>query len=73
MAAKFRFQNLGRKRQLVSIGTHDLDTIEGPFLYDARPPKDIKFKALNEKEEYNAEQLMTKYSVRRALILNAGF
>lgn len=26
-------QNLARQRTLVSIGTHDLDTIEGPFSY----------------------------------------
>ena len=29
-------QNIGRRHSLVSIGTHDLDTIKGPFLYDAR-------------------------------------
>lgn len=30
-------QNIGRKRTLVAIGTHDLDTIQGPFTYEARP------------------------------------
>lgn len=38
--------NLGRKRSLVSIGTHDLDTVQGPFTYSALAPKDIKFIAL---------------------------
>ena len=30
------------------MGTHDLDTIEGPFSYEALPPDQIKFKPLNE-------------------------
>jgi phenylalanyl-tRNA synthetase beta chain len=34
------------KRTLVAIGTHDLDTIKGPFVYDAKAPADIKFKPL---------------------------
>lgn len=45
-------------------GTHDLDTIQGPFTYDARPPKDIKFIPLNQTKEMNAEELMEFYSVR---------
>lgn len=39
-------QNICRKRTLVAIGTHDLDTIQGPFIYDARTPSDIVFKPL---------------------------
>ena len=27
-------QNICRRRTLVAIGTHDLDTIEGPFTYE---------------------------------------
>lgn len=30
-------QNICRKRTLVAIGTHDLDTIKGPFTYEALP------------------------------------
>lgn len=52
-----------RRRTLVAIGTHDLDTIKGPFYYDARPPSAIKFKALNQTEEMTATQLMELYSV----------
>nr|XP_022336972.1 phenylalanine--tRNA ligase beta subunit-like [Crassostrea virginica] len=55
-------QNLCRRRTLVAIGTHDLDTIKGPFYYDARPPSAIKFKALNQTEEMTATQLMELYS-----------
>ena len=37
-----------RKRSLVAIGTHDLDTVEGPFTYEALPPEQIKFRPLNQ-------------------------
>lgn len=56
-------QNIGRKRSLVSIGTHDLDTIQGPFTYDAKPPKDIRFKPLNQDKEYTGEEIMDLYAV----------
>ncbi|CAI5443248.1 unnamed protein product [Caenorhabditis angaria] len=55
-------QNICRKRTLVAIGTHDLDTIQGPFEYRAEAPKDIKFRPLNQTKEYTAEELMTLYS-----------
>ncbi|CAI8007642.1 Phenylalanine--tRNA ligase beta subunit, partial [Geodia barretti] len=41
-------QNIGRKRSLVAIGTHDLDTLKGPFTYEALPPEQIKFVPLNQ-------------------------
>ncbi len=53
-----------RKRSLVAIGTHDLDTIQGPFIYNAKPPSEIKFKALNQTKEYTAVELMELYTVR---------
>ena len=52
-----------RRRSLVAIGTHDLDTIQGPFTYDAKPPAEICFQALNQKETLNAVQLFELYSV----------
>ncbi|KAJ5599848.1 Phenylalanine--tRNA ligase beta subunit [Penicillium hetheringtonii] len=54
-------QNLARQRSLVAIGTHDLDTIKGPFTYEALPPKDIKFTPLNQTQEMDGEELMTFY------------
>lgn len=56
-------QNLCRRRQLVAIGTHDLDTLEPPFRYEARRPHDIKFAPLNKSQKYTAEELMTLYEV----------
>lgn len=54
-------QNVCRKRTLVAIGTHDLDTISGPFTYTAKPPGDIRFKPLNQTKEYTAPELMAHY------------
>ena len=54
-------QNLARQRTLVAIGTHDLDTIKGPFTYEALPPKNIKFKPLNQTKEMTGEEQMTFY------------
>ena len=54
-------QNLARQRTLVSIGTHDLDTIKGPFTYEALPPKDINFVPLNQTKEMNGAELMQFY------------
>uniref|UniRef100_A0A671MAQ7 Phenylalanine--tRNA ligase beta subunit n=1 Tax=Sinocyclocheilus anshuiensis TaxID=1608454 RepID=A0A671MAQ7_9TELE len=54
-------QNICRKRTLVAIGTHDLDTISGPFTYTAKPPGDIRFKPLNQSKEYTAAELISHY------------
>ncbi|XP_067102292.1 phenylalanine--tRNA ligase beta subunit [Osmerus mordax] len=54
-------QNVCRKRTLVAIGTHDLDTLSGPFTYTAKPPGHIRFKPLNQTKEYTATQLMSLY------------
>uniref|UniRef100_G1KDC4 Phenylalanine--tRNA ligase beta subunit n=1 Tax=Anolis carolinensis TaxID=28377 RepID=G1KDC4_ANOCA len=54
-------QNICRKRSLVAIGTHDLDTVCGPFTYTAKPPSEIKFKPLNQDKEYTAAELMDLY------------
>ncbi|CAD7083828.1 unnamed protein product [Hermetia illucens] len=60
-------QNICRKRTLVAIGTHDLDTLKGPFIYDARKPEDIRFKPLNQTKEMNAVELMEFYSTHAQL------
>lgn len=55
--------NLCRQRTLVAIGTHDLDTVRGPFTYEALPPKDIVFVPLNQTQSFNGEELMKFYEV----------
>lgn len=56
-------QNICRKRAIVAIGTHDLDTLRGPFRYQALPPQDINFVPLTEEEgkSYNGKELLDFY------------
>lgn len=56
-------QNLARQRTLVAIGTHDLDTLQGPFTYEALPPEEINFVPLNQNKSMNATELMKFYEV----------
>ncbi|KAH3909399.1 phenylalanine--tRNA (Phe) ligase beta subunit [Parastagonospora nodorum] len=53
--------NLARNRTLVSIGTHDLDTIKGPFSYEALAPEQIEFIPLNQTKKMNGKELMEFY------------
>ena len=55
-------QNLCRKRSLVAIGTHDLDTLQPPFLFTCDAPEQIAFQALNETASASAAALMDQYS-----------
>lgn len=54
-------QNIGRRRTLVAIGTHDLSTLTGPFVYDALPQSDISFKPLNEQQSFKVNDLFDYY------------
>lgn len=54
-------QNLARRRTLVSMGTHDLDTIEAPFTYEALPPHSFRFAPLNRTDEFDGNGLMELY------------
>ena len=48
---------------MVAIGTHDLDTIKGPFTYEALPPDQIKFAPLNQTQEMTGTEMMDFYEV----------
>jgi phenylalanyl-tRNA synthetase beta chain len=57
-------RNVCRGRTLVAIGTHDLDSVIGPFVYDARPPRTVKFVPLTHASEgrsFDGSELMTHY------------
>ncbi|TVU22581.1 hypothetical protein EJB05_32291 [Eragrostis curvula] len=54
-------QNICRKRTLVAIGTHDLDTLQGPFSYEALPPQEINFIPLKQEESFRADKLIEFY------------
>ncbi|XP_013110575.1 phenylalanine--tRNA ligase beta subunit [Stomoxys calcitrans] len=60
-------QNICRKRTLVAIGTHDLDTVQGPFTYEARTPENINFTPLNQTKSMNGHELMEFYSTHAQL------
>ena len=47
-----------RARKYASIGTHDLDTIQGPFRYIAKDPKDFEFVPLNQQKKVNGLGMM---------------
>ena len=53
----------------MAIGTHDLDTIQGPFYYDAKKPEEIKFIPLKQTREFNAKDLLEFYLVIAYLIV----
>lgn len=59
--------NLARNRTLVAIGTHDLDTLSGPFTYEALPPNDFQFVPLNQTESLTGAGIMDFYSNHRSL------
>jgi phenylalanyl-tRNA synthetase beta chain len=53
--------NIARKRTLVAIGTHDLDTLRPPFTYDAKPPTEIEFVPLAQRRSFRADALVEFY------------
>jgi len=50
--------NICRGRKFVSMGTHGLDTVKGPFYYRALPKKEINFIPLNRTEAVDGDGLM---------------
>ncbi|EQC40974.1 phenylalanyl-tRNA synthetase, beta subunit [Saprolegnia diclina VS20] len=54
-------QNICRRRTLVAIGTHDLDTVSGPFTYEGRAPENIRFVPLSQTREFSARELLDHY------------
>mmetsp|Transcript_3487 Transcript_3487/g.4890 ORF Transcript_3487/g.4890 Transcript_3487/m.4890 type:complete len:636 (-) Transcript_3487:552-2459(-) len=56
-------QNICRRRTLVAIGTHDLDTLKPPFLYKGDAPDAIEFVPLTENVNklFKGKALMDHY------------
>lgn len=52
---------IGRRRQIVSMGTHDLDTVKGPFTYEAVIPERISFVPLNQEALVDGLGMMSLY------------
>jgi phenylalanyl-tRNA synthetase beta chain len=53
---------LGKQRVLVSMGTHDLDKIQGPFEFTAEPLDSIKFVPLNLEKEMTGPEILEHYN-----------
>ena len=56
-------ENICRKRTLVAIGTHDLDTLKAPFTYEAHPPQEIVFAPLNQTKAVDCVQMFEDFEV----------
>lgn len=62
-------RNLCRQRTLVAIGTHDMDTVKGPFAYDARPGEQIEFVPLTHSstgQSFTGKTLLEHYETEPA-------
>lgn len=60
-------QGLCRRRTKVAIGTHDLDTLNAPFSYEALAPEDIQFIPLNQQLSMDGNELMQFYESDKRL------
>ncbi|KAL6941922.1 phenylalanine--tRNA ligase subunit beta [Hanseniaspora vineae] len=54
--------NICRNRSLVAMGTHDLDTISGPFYYKALPKNEFEFIPLNQTKKMTGQQIVDFYN-----------
>jgi len=52
---------VGRKRQKVAVGIHDLDKVKPPFVYRAVDPESISFVPLAKEESMNLRQVLQKH------------
>ena len=50
----------GRNREKVAIGIHDLDSIEGPFVYTTKDP-DTEFVPLQSNKKMSMKEILTKH------------
>jgi phenylalanyl-tRNA synthetase beta chain len=57
--------NIGRRRQLVSIGTHDLDKTSAPYVYTAQEQSSISFVPLSETKEFSVDELLYYYECEK--------
>ncbi len=58
--------NICRRRTLVAIGTHDLDSVSAPFSYEALPPGSMPFLALRQSEARAGDELLEYYKAEDA-------
>ncbi len=54
-------QTVGRKRDKIAIGLHDLDSVEPPFTYKAVAPEQVSFTPLEYGEEIHLEEILDEH------------
>ncbi len=52
---------VGRKRQKVSVGIHDMDAVKPPFVYKAVDPESISFVPLAKEESMNMREILQRH------------
>jgi phenylalanyl-tRNA synthetase beta chain len=52
---------VGRDRRKASIGVHNLDAVEPPFVYTTRCPNEIKFVPLDKTEEMDLQEVLERH------------
>jgi len=52
---------VGRNRRKASIGVHDLDKVQAPFLYTAEDPDAVRFVPLDKTEEMSLREILEKH------------
>ncbi|MCL1811626.1 MAG: phenylalanine--tRNA ligase subunit beta [Methanomassiliicoccaceae archaeon] len=56
---------IGRKRNKIAIGVHDLDKVEPPFVYTAVKPDDVSFVPLNCTEKMDLTEILASHDKGR--------
>lgn len=54
-------QSMGRKRDKIAIGLHDMSELEPPFTYKAVEPEQVSFKPLEHNKEIHLEEILEKH------------
>lgn len=52
---------IGRKRNKLAIGIHDLDKVHAPFVYTAAKPESVRFVPLAKTEEMDLAEILVKH------------
>lgn len=54
-------QTVGRRRDKIAIGLHDMETVEPPFTYKAVEPEQVSFKPLEYDKEIHLEEILDEH------------
>lgn len=54
-------QTVGRRRDKIAIGLHDLDSVKPPFTYKAVEPEQVSFKPLEYDKEIHLEEILDEH------------